>query len=109
MRASLFALALAGLVAPAVAGAQSHPAGHAGHAPGHAQPASPATAAAAPKPAGKFIHPADRNKDQRIDLTEWVDMGEPRTAFAKADKNRDGKLDGPEFVAAKYPDMAARR
>jgi hypothetical protein len=95
-------LASAALFAAASVQAQTttkgvHPAGHAKAVP------------AAAKPAGKFIHPADRNKDQRIDLVEWVDMGEPRSAFAKADKNRDGKLDGPEFVAAKYPDTAARR
>jgi hypothetical protein len=62
------------------------------------------TATAAP---GKFVHPGDKNKDQRIDVAEWVAMGEDRAAFAKADKNGDGKLDGPEFVAAKHPELNA--
>jgi hypothetical protein len=108
MRAPLFALALTGIAGLASTEVQAQ-SGHSGHGATHAQPAARATAVSAAKPAGKFVHPADRNKDQRIDLTEWVDMGEPRSAFAKADKNRDGKLDGPEFVAAKYPGMSAPR
>ena len=48
---------------------------------------------------GKFIHPADKNHDQRIDRAEWVAYGLPAADFAKADANHDGKIDGPEFVA----------
>ena len=97
MRVPLLALALTGFAGLAGAAAQAHP-------PGHAGPAK----AQASKPAGKFIHPGDKNKDQRIDLVEWTAMGEVRANFAKADKNRDGKLDGPEFVAWKYPNMPRR-
>jgi hypothetical protein len=55
-----------------------------------------ATAAAAQ---GKFIHPADKNHDQKIDKAEWAAAGFPAADFAKADKNKDGGVDGPEFVA----------
>lgn len=48
---------------------------------------------------GRFIHPADTSKDDRIDKTEWVAYGLPADDFAKADKNGDKKIDGPEFVA----------
>lgn len=105
MRVRLIALAMAAAAALAAAGAQAQSTGHAGHG---AQPAGRATPATAAKPQGKFIHPGDKNKDQRIDAAEWVAMGEVRSAFAKADKNRDGKLDGPEFVAAKYTDLTRR-
>ncbi|MBW3559804.1 MAG: hypothetical protein KY449_08570 [Proteobacteria bacterium] len=98
MRVSLLALALTGFAGLAgAAGAQAHPPGHTG----------PMKAQAA-KPAGKFIHAGDKNKDQRIDPAEWVAIGEARANFAKADKNRDGKLDGAEFVAWKYPNMTRR-
>ncbi len=48
---------------------------------------------------GRFIHPADTSKDDRIDKAEWVAYKLPEAEFAKADKNGDGKIDGPEFVA----------
>ncbi|MDP3748039.1 MAG: hypothetical protein Q8Q88_13435 [Phenylobacterium sp.] len=48
---------------------------------------------------GRFIHPADTSKDDRIDKAEWVAYKLPAAEFAKADKNADGKIDGPEFVA----------
>ncbi|WP_421931743.1 hypothetical protein [Phenylobacterium sp.] len=47
---------------------------------------------------GRFIHPADTNKDDRISKTEWVAYKLPPEAFAKADRNGDGLVDGPEFV-----------
>ena len=98
MRVQLCTLILTSFVPLAGgAGAQTHPAGHA-----------VLTQTQAAKPAGKFIHPADKNKDQRIDPAEWVAMGEARANFTKADKNRDGKLDGPEFVAFKYPKTSGR-
>jgi hypothetical protein len=58
------------------------------------------------KPAGKFIHPADLNKDQKIDKAEWVKYGQPAADFAKADTNKDGGVDGPEFVNFTHPEMA---
>jgi hypothetical protein len=48
---------------------------------------------------GRFIHPADTSKDDRISKTEWVAYKLPAAEFAKADKNKDGLIDGPEFVA----------
>ena len=48
---------------------------------------------------GRFIHPADTSKDDRIDKTEWVAYKLPADEFAKADKDKNGKIDGPEFVA----------
>ena len=48
---------------------------------------------------GRFIHPADTSKDDRISKAEWVAYKLPAAEFAKADKNADGKIDGPEFVA----------
>ncbi|HEY9234928.1 MULTISPECIES: EF-hand domain-containing protein [Phenylobacterium] len=48
---------------------------------------------------GRFIHPADTSKDDRISQTEWVAYKLPAAEFAKADKNKDGQIDGPEFVA----------
>jgi len=50
---------------------------------------------------GRFIHPADKNKDDRIDKAEWVAYGLPAADFAKADTDHDGKINGPEFVAYK--------
>ena len=47
---------------------------------------------------GRFIHPADTNKDQKIDRAEWVAGGFPAAEFAKADVNKDGAVTGPEFV-----------
>jgi hypothetical protein len=55
-------------------------------------------AAAAQAAEGQFIHPADTNKDQRIDKAEWVAAKLPEAQFAGADANKDGKIDGPEFV-----------
>ena len=55
-------------------------------------------AAGAP-PAGKFIHPADTNKDDRLSKAEWAAYKLPAAEFAKADKNADGLLDGHEFGA----------
>ena len=48
---------------------------------------------------GRFIHPADTNKDDRIDKTEWVAYKLPAADFDKADTDHDGKINGPEFVA----------
>ena len=59
--------------------------------------AGPASMAAAAE--GRFIHPADTNKDDRISKAEWVAHNLPEADFAKADKNKDGQIDGPEFVA----------
>ncbi|MDP3854236.1 hypothetical protein [Phenylobacterium sp.] len=48
---------------------------------------------------GRFIHPADTSKDDRIEKAEWVAYKLPAAEFAKADKDGDGKINGPEFVA----------
>lgn len=48
---------------------------------------------------GRFIHPADTGKDDRISKAEWTAYKLPEAEFAKADKNKDGQIDGPEFVA----------
>ena len=48
---------------------------------------------------GRFIHPADTSKDDRISKAEWVAYKLPAADFASADKNKDGLIDGPEFVA----------
>ena len=61
---------------------------------------------AAGAPAGKFIHPADTNKDQKIDKAEWVKYGSAAADFAKADTNKDGFIDGPEMVLFSHPEMA---
>ena len=58
---------------------------------------------------GRFIHPADTSKDDRIDKTEWVAYKLPAADFAKADKNKDGKIDGPEFVAWDTANKAAHK
>lgn len=47
---------------------------------------------------GRFIHPADTSKDDRISKAEWTAYKLPPAEFAKADKNKDGLIDGPEFV-----------
>lgn len=57
------------------------------------------SAVAAVAAEGRFIHPADTDKDDRISKAEWVAHKLPEAEFAKADKNADGKIDGPEFVA----------
>jgi hypothetical protein len=63
-------------------------------------------AAAAP---GRFIHPADTSKDDRNSKTEWVAYKLPEAEFAKADKNKDGQIDGPEFVAWDTAQKAAHK
>ena len=57
------------------------------------------TATTAAQAQGKFIHPADKNKDQKIDRAEWVAGGFPAKDFPAADTNKDGGVNGPEFVA----------
>ena len=57
------------------------------------------TAASTATAEGRFIHPADTNKDDRLNKAEWVAYKLPAAAFAKADKNADGLIDGPEFGA----------
>lgn len=56
------------------------------------------TIAGAAHAQGRFVHPADTNKDQKIDRTEWAAGGFPAAEFAKADTNKDGAVTGPEFV-----------
>jgi hypothetical protein len=49
---------------------------------------------------GKFLHPADLNKDQKISKAEWTAFKSfAPDQFAKADINRDGQVDREEFVA----------
>ncbi|MBP8247291.1 MAG: hypothetical protein KAX56_10520 [Phenylobacterium sp.] len=48
---------------------------------------------------GRFIHPADTSKDDRLSKAEWLAYKLPAAAFAQADKNADGLIDGPEFGA----------
>jgi hypothetical protein len=49
---------------------------------------------------GKFLHPADLNKDQKISKVEWTAFKDFDAAqFAKADKNADGQVDKTEFLA----------
>jgi len=55
-------------------------------------------AAGAAQAQGRFVHPADTNKDQKIDRAEWVAGGFAAAEFAKADTNKDGGVTGPEFV-----------
>ena len=55
-------------------------------------------ASSAAQAQGRFVHPADTNKDQKIDRAEWVAGGFPAAEFAKADVNKDGGVTGPEFV-----------
>lgn len=56
-------------------------------------------AAGAAQAQGRFVHPADTNKDQKIDSKEWAAYKLPPAEFAKADANKDGGVNGPEFVA----------
>ncbi len=55
-------------------------------------------ASSAAQAQGRFAHPADTNKDQKIDRAEWVAGGFAAAEFAKADVNKDGAVTGPEFV-----------
>ena len=57
-----------------------------------------AATAVAAQAQGRFVHPADANKDQKIDRAEWVAGGFPVAEFAKADANKDTAVTGPEFV-----------
>lgn len=57
---------------------------------------------------GRFIHPADTSRDDRIDKAEWVAYGLPAADFAAADKDHDGKINGPEFVAYDTARKAAK-
>lgn len=57
---------------------------------------------------GRFIHPADTSRDDRIDKAEWVAYGLPEADFAAADKDHDGKINGPEFVAYDTARKAAK-
>lgn len=70
--------------------------------------AATAVAGSALAAEGRFIHPADTSKDDRIDRAEWVAYRLPAVEFVKADKNRDGKIDGPEFVAWNTAHEAAK-
>jgi len=56
-------------------------------------------AAAAQAAEGRFIHPADTNKDDRISRQEWAAYKLPAAEFDKADTDADGLINGPEFVA----------
>jgi len=56
-------------------------------------------AATAQAAEGRFIHPADTNKDDRISRQEWVAYKLPAAEFDKADTDADGLINGPEFVA----------
>ena len=47
---------------------------------------------------GRFHHPADADKDERITRAEWLASGEDATGFRSADVNRDGAVTGPEFA-----------
>ncbi len=69
-----------------------------------ASSASVATAAQ-----GRFIHPADTSKDDKISKTEWVAYKLPEAEFAKADKDKNGQIDGPEFVAWDTAQKAAHK
>ncbi len=48
---------------------------------------------------GRFIHPADTDRDDRISREEWNAYRLPAAQFDKADTDGDGLIDGPEFVA----------
>ena len=56
-----------------------------------------AAASAAMAAEGRFIHPADTNKDDRLSKAELAAYKLPAAEFAKADKNADGLIDGHEF------------
>lgn len=58
--------------------------------------AGPALADAAQ---GRFIHPADADKNQKVSRAEWLSSGESAATFRAADTNRDGFVVGPEFAA----------
>lgn len=58
---------------------------------------------------GRFIHPADTSKDDKISKTEWVAYKLPEAEFAKADKDKNGQIDGPEFVAWDTAQKAAHK
>lgn len=57
--------------------------------------ASPVLAGSTP---GRFVHPADANKDQKVSKAEWLASGESVDGFRAADANRDGFVIGPEFA-----------
>jgi hypothetical protein len=65
-------------------------------------------ASAAHAAEGRFIHPADTSKDDRISKAEWVAYRLPAADFAKADKDGDGLINGPEFVAYDTAQRAAK-
>ncbi|HEY9216626.1 MAG TPA: hypothetical protein VIO94_01150 [Phenylobacterium sp.] len=65
----LFAVAVAGMAAPAMA-----------------------------QPRGRFLHPADTNGDERLSRSEWKASGESVEGFRAADANRDGVVTGQEFA-----------
>ena len=48
---------------------------------------------------GRFIHPADTDRDDRISREEWGAYKLPAAEFDKADTDGDGVINGPEFVA----------
>ena len=48
--------------------------------------------------AGRFLHPADANKDEQISKAEWLASKEDAAGFRAADRNRDGAVSGPEFA-----------
>jgi hypothetical protein len=56
--------------------------------------ASPALA----KTPGRFVHPADANKDEKVSKAEWLASGESDDGFRAADADRDGFVIGPEFA-----------
>ena len=58
-----------------------------------------AVVAAAQAAEGRFVHPADTNKDDRISRQEWTAYKLPAAEFDKADTDADGLINGPEFVA----------
>ena len=58
-----------------------------------------AAATSATAAEGRFIHPADTNKDDRLSKAEWAAYKLPAAEFVKADKNADDLIDGPEFGA----------
>lgn len=60
-----------------------------------------AAAAAGPalaEKAGRFIHPADSNRDEKVSKAEWLASGESAQGFRAADTDRDGFVIGPEFA-----------
>jgi hypothetical protein len=62
--------------------------------------ASLGLAAQAAAAEGKFLHPADTDKDQKISKAEWAAFKDfAADQFDKADANKDGRVDRDEFVA----------